>query len=590
MKRIFSIVAVVVMWCGMSWAIPAKPGLLTVIQSDGTTLHIQMLGDEFNHSVATADGKTIALGADGNYYYSSADGITTMLAHDADARTADELAFLSRHEGEFTFSSLSHRKQLQGKQRVRQASHLSRATQVPNSGSPLVPVILVQYTDKQMSNSVEDIEAHYKTDEKSAFQYFVDQSNGIYTPQFDIFGIYDLPNDRAFYGANNGDLDAGVAQMVIDAIELAGDDIDWSRYDNDGDNVADVCVVVYAGVGEAQAWSTVPSSVWPCQWDLTEAQEYGDGTGPQERNGITIDKFAVFNEISGRFDDGTILDGIGTFCHEFSHCLGLPDFYATNNNYYYGMGCWSLMDDGCYNGELVDGDTPIGYSAYEKNFMGWIDLITPEDNMQYTLPVFNGNSIDTDQALKITALNENEYWIIENRRQQGWDQYIPGEGVLITHFTYVPDRWADNTVNNYSVKLATVVPADNQSNTRTEATDPYGVSNQEFTSESLPAMMANMYSNGSLATTTGGAGAVTGKRVTEITLNDDGTASLWYNRVVSGDVTGDNIVDVEDVNAVVNVILKLNTVSDYPGNCDMDGNGIIDVEDVNAIINIILKL
>ena len=589
MKRVFTFIAVTVILSGIALAVPAKPGLLSVTQSDGSTLQIQMLGDEFNHSLVTADGLTIALGADGDYYYRSVSGITTMLAHDADARTYEERAFLSRHEGEFTLSGFSRAKQQQGKLRSRQASPM-RATQVPTNGSPRIPIILVQYTDKQMSNTLEDMEAHYKTNEKSAFQYFVDQSNGLYTPQFDLFGIYDLPNNRAFYGTNNGDLDAGVAQMVIDAIDLAGDDIDWSRYDNDGDNVADVCVVVYAGVWEAQAWSTVPSSVWPCQWDLTEAQEYGDGTGPQERNGITIDKFAVFNEISGRFDDGTVLDGIGTFCHEYSHCLGLPDFYATNNNYYYGMGSWSLMDDGCYNGEIVDGDTPIGYSAYEKNFMCWIGLITPEDNTQYVLPVFNNKNLDSDQALKITALNENEYWILENRRQQGWDEYIPGEGVLITHFTYVPSRWADNTVNNYSVKLATVVPADNQLNKRSEATDTYGVSNFEFTSESSPAMMANMYANGSLATSMGGAGAVSGKRVTGITLNDDGTASLWYNRVVSGDVNGDYIVDVEDVNALVNIILKLNTAGDYPGNCDMDGNGIIDVEDVNAIINIILKL
>ena len=326
MKRIITLLIVALSIGSLAFAIPVKPGLITVAQSDGTSLRVQMLGDEFNHSLATADGLTIERGSDGNYYYRSVFGITDMQAHDIEERSAAEQEFLSRNDGEFSLSKLTQLKQRQGIMRSRRKATPMRASQVPSSGSPRIPIILVQYSDKQMSNTLEQITAHYKNNDKSAFQYFVDQSNGKYAPQFDLYGIYDLPNERAFYGANSGDYDVGVAQMVIDAINQAGDEIDWSLYDNDGDNVADVCVVVYAGVGEAQAWSTVPSSVWPCQWDLTEAQEYGDGEGPQVRNGITIDKFAVFNEITGRYDSSDILDGIGTFCHEFSHCLGLPDF------------------------------------------------------------------------------------------------------------------------------------------------------------------------------------------------------------------------------------------------------------------------
>ncbi|MBO7609926.1 MAG: M6 family metalloprotease domain-containing protein [Muribaculaceae bacterium] len=589
MKRILTFIVAVILLGSAAWAVPAKPGLITITQSDGTKLQIQMFGDEFNRSLATADGLTIQIGEDGFYYYRSAQGLTDMRAHNAEDRNPAELEFLSNHNGEFTLAALSKVDKYVGTSSGHRALMPQRATQVPTSGSPRIPIILVQYADKKMSNTLEQIEAHYKTEEKSAFQYFVDQSNGQYTPQFDLYGIYDLPNDRIFYGDNSGDLDVGVAQMVIDAIDLAGDEIDWSLYDNDGDNVADVCVVVYAGVGEAQAWSTVPASVWPCQWDLTEAQQYGDGTGPQERNGIIIDKFAVFNEISGRYDNGTILDGIGTFCHEFSHCLGLPDFYSTINTNYYGMGIWSLMDDACYNGGEVSGDTPIGYSAYEKNFMGWIDLITPEDNTQYTLPVFNSKNIDDDQALKITAFNENEYWILENRRQQGWDEFIPDEGILITHFTYVKNRWDANSVNNYNLQLATVIPADGALNVRSEDTDLYGETNHDFTGDSSPAMKANMNADGSLASTTGGAGTITDKRVANIYLNDDGTATLWYNRIVYGDVNGDGMVDVEDVNILINIILHLDNASNYGRRAFITDDDIVDVEDVNAIINIILK-
>ncbi len=314
--------------------------------------------------------------------------------------------------------------------------------------------------------------------------------------------------------------------MVGDAIVAAGTDVNWSQYDNDGDGYADVVIVVYAGVGEAQAWQTVTDAVWPCNWTLSAGAYFGDGSGPLTRNGVTIDHFAVFNEVYGSNDSGTTLDGIGTFCHEYSHCLGLPDFYETNpvSYGYYGMSEWSLMDYGCYNN---DGYTPIGYSAYEKNFMGWIDYITPVDNTQYTLPAMNQKALATDQAIQIKGLNDNEYFILENRQKQGWDQYIPDDGLLITHFTYVAERWAANSVNNEAVRLATIIPADNDADVDNNEADCYGKTNHEFSSTSTPASVLNMLANGQLAGYTGGAGTLD-KPVTDIIANSDGTVSLWY--------------------------------------------------------------
>ena len=527
MKKFLTFAATALFLAVAANAVPAKPGLMTVMLSDGTTMQVQQLGDEFHHSLATSDGLTIDEGADGFYYYRSASGVTTMRAHNPAERTAAEQAFLAQNQDRFTMAALQERT---GSRRT-QASRPNRieGTQVPTMGSPRVPIILVQYTDKKMSNTKSNFERQYITGSKSVLQYFTDQSNGLYTPQFDIYGIYDLPNNRATYGGNDyGGNDKGVANMVGDAITKAGEDIDWSLYDNDGDGEADVCIVVYAGVGEAQ--SSVRNSVWPCQWQLSYGAEYGDGPGALTRNGVLIDKFAVFNEIAGASDYGTTMDGIGTFCHEFSHCLGLPDFYETTySRGYFGMGEWSLMDGGCYNGGSVDGDTPIGYSAYEKSFMGWIQLIEPQDNTKYTLPVFNSKNIESDQAIKITALNENEYWILENRHQQGWDTYIPANGVLITHFTYIPTRWDNNTVNNEAIQLATVIPADNSLNSYSTNKDLYGNSNHAFTSTSTPAMKANMKANGTLATSAGGAGVVD-KPVTDINLANDGTATLWYRK------------------------------------------------------------
>ncbi|MBR1804651.1 MAG: M6 family metalloprotease domain-containing protein, partial [Muribaculaceae bacterium] len=533
------------MWSVLQ-AVPAKRGFHTFTQSDGTSITVQMVGDEFHHSLMTRDGLTVGRGADGNFYYRTIDGLTQQQAHDAGNRSASENAFVASLRDQMTMGAIESQR---AKGRRAAARRKVGSTQVPTSGSPRVPIILVNFADKQMSHTKADFVSQYTSGATSAYQYFVDQSNGQYQPQFDVYGIFTLPHNRAYYG---GSADYGAddltATMVGDAIDKAGNAIDWSQYDNDGDGEADVCIVVFAGVGQAQAWATVLEAIWPCQWNLTAGAYYNDGTGARTRNGVKIDRFAVFNEIYGAEDDGTQMDGVGTFCHEFSHCLGLPDFYETNSITlgYYGMGTWSLMDYGCYNN---DGYTPVGYSAYEKNFMGWLDYITPVEGTQYTLTAMNQKSAATDQAIKITShLNSNEYFIMENRRKQGWDKYIMDEGLLITHFTYLADRWASNSVNNESIQLATVVHADDADYIDDDGADLYGETNHEFTKDSSPASKLNLMANGSLASYTGAAGTLD-KPVTEININSDGTVSLWY---VKGSSTGPQL-DAPVLNAATNV-------------------------------------
>jgi len=523
MKKKLLLLSICLLCFSIVQAVPAKRGFKTFKQNDGKTITVQAVGDEFHHSVITQDGLTVQRANDGKFYYRTASGITSQLAHDAASRDAQELNFIAAQGDKLTLAA-------QPQSRARRAPATPRKVGqqlMPTTGTPRIPVLLVNFADKQMSHTKAQMQSHYTQGANSAYQYFVDQSNGKYQPQYEFYGIYNLPSSRATYGGNDGwGNDQGVALMVNDAIVAAGTDVNWSEYDNDGDGYADVVIVVYAGVGEAQAWDTVPNAVWPCNWSLSSGAYFNDGNGPLTRNGVTIDRFAVFNEAYGSSDNGTTLDGIGTFCHEYSHCLGLPDFYETNTPTmgYYGMGSWSLMDYGCYNN---DGYTPIGYSAYEKNFMSWIDYITPVDNTQYTLAAMNLKALATDQAIQIKGLNDNEYFILENRQKQGWDQYIPDNGLLITHFTYVADRWTANTVNNESMQLATIIPADGDDNSDNEGTDCYGKSNHEFSSTSTPASVLNMLANGSLASYTGDAGALD-KPVTEIIANSDGTVSLWY--------------------------------------------------------------
>ena len=522
MKRFILFLFALAMTAGAAFAIPAKRGFKTHLQSDGTSITVQCIGDEFNHSFATTDGLTLAMDERGDFYYRTVTGISNVKAHNVESRDANELAFVEQQKHNLKLAAIASE---QVRSKIRRNAAAQKAAQVPAKGSPKIPILLVQYPDKKMSNAKSAFVNQFSTGSTSVKQYFIDQSNGQYSPQFEVFGIYTLPSNRATYGGHsNSGNDKGVALMVADACKLAQAEgvINWKNYDNDGDGQCDVVIVMYAGVGEAQA-QYVPDAVWPCQWDLYSGHYFGDGPGPLTYNSTRINKFAVFNEVNGSNDKGTTLDGIGTFCHEFSHCLGLPDFYETTyDNDYYGMGSWSLMDYGSYNN---NGYTPIGYSAYEKNFMGWLDYVAPKANTKYTLPVFNQKNANTDVAVKVTSpINANECYILEYRKRQGWDQYIAADGVLISHCSYIKSRWDANTVNNESVQLMTIIPADKTFSTATESTDLYGSGNHELTNSSSPAAILSLTASGSPSSNAG----YMNQPLTEINLNSDGTASFWY--------------------------------------------------------------
>ena len=374
MKRI-SMILMLLLSCALAAvAVPAKPGWVTLKQSDGTLLRVQAVGNAFNHALLTSDGLMVALGDDGDYYYkSSLTGMSTVLAHEPSQRSASERAFIVSQHSNLTMTHKEF-KPIQGRPFFGVGGSNADAD-VPSLGARKVPIILVEYQDKRFNNTREQIIQAMLTGNTSVQQYFKDQSNGKYDPDFEVFGIYTLSQNRQYYGGNtSGGDDKGLGSMVTEACQMAAaDGVSFNRFDTNSDNYCDVVIVIYAGVGEAQASYTVPSAIWPCNWNLQSASYYGmGGNGAFRPNGsnVYVNNFAVFNELHGSSDNTTTIDGIGTFCHEFGHCLGLPDFYDTNYGDHYGMGYWDIMDTGCYANDTY---TPVGYSAYEKNFMGWID-------------------------------------------------------------------------------------------------------------------------------------------------------------------------------------------------------------------------
>ena len=536
MKKSFLVLLMTMCCVFGAMAVPAKPGWQTITQSDGTTLKVQVVGNEFSSAILTSDGLTVDRGKDGDFYYiSSLTGLTTVRTHDIGERTASEKAFVNieRDNLKPVFKNYKRVSQPKGQFGI---SGSNADASVPAMGTRRVPIILVQFQDIKFHNTRQDIIDGMLTGEVSVNQYFRDQSNGMYDPQFDVYGIYTVSQNRAYYGAHTGNSnDKALGALVTEACQLAAaDGVSFKPYDTNSDNYCDVVIVIFAGVGEAQARTTIPDAIWPCNWDLNSAKYYnmgGNGAFKPSYGDPYVNTFAVFNELHGDDESSTTVDGIGTFCHEFGHCLGLPDFYDTAvRDAHIGLGDWDIMCRGSYNNDTY---TPAGYSAYEKAFMGWIEYITPQPGTYYTLPVWNQKNADTDKAVcMVSDLNKNEYFIIENRKLQGWDQYLPGEGIMITHVTYNADRWWSDSPNNEDIQLMTLMSADNSWTYEDQSTDlwPLG-SNNAFTDTSAPAARLNMKSNGSI---TGNAGYL-GKPVTDMVINPDGTASFWYIRSAAPD-------------------------------------------------------
>ena len=567
MKRILLITVAVMMCWGAAMAVPAKPVPFTHVQSDGSTVTLVMRGGEFNHSLMTLDGLTVARSASGDYCYTAGGSLSDVVAHDKDNRSIEEQAFIIAYRDQMTLGA--------GASRMPRRADENTSPQVPTLGSPRIPIILVNYTDVVFidEDPVATFQNQFNEKEYSCLHYFQSQSKGQFSPRFDILGPVDLPQTRAFYGANvyryGQDLDTQLGTMIYDACQGVDGNLDFSDYDNDDDGYVDVVVVLYAGVGEAQAYRYVPESVWPCQWNMQESYDWGCSViGPFQLDGVTIDRYAVFNELEGNNNYSTSIDGVGTFCHEFGHCLGLPDFYPTNGASYYGMGNWDIMDNGCY---LNNAHRPAGYTSYERHFMGWMDLIDPVENTHYTLAPLNTNE---GAAVKVTNdANPNEYYLIEYRVHTGWDEFLPAEDIMILHVDYDKWAWDNNTPNNVgSHQRMTLIPADNILSNSTNQYDLWPQGEHDcLTNTSTPP--AKVYTGGYM-----------NKPITAMAVNG-GLASFWYMKRLVGDINDDGEVNIADVNALIDGILSGNKTEVM----DVNEDGEINIADVNTLIYLIVR-
>lgn len=266
--------------------------------------------------------------------------------------------------------------------------------------------------------------------------YFVAQSYGKFAIDFDVKGPYTAKNKYAYYGRNvdygGVSFDDRPYELIIEACKAADPEVDFKDYDWDGDGEVDQVYVVYAGHGEASYDD--PELIWPHESIIS-----GHTGAPLTLQGMTIDTYACGNEL----DSSDRIFGIGTICHEFSHCLGLPDVYDIE---YSGEtetpGQFDLMDAGNYNG---DGWYPAGYSAFERFFCGWLEprRVGSVADVGELQPLH----LHPDAAIIEQFEGSTNYYLVENRVKESWDKFLPSHGLIAWHINYDLEVWKLNRVN-----------------------------------------------------------------------------------------------------------------------------------------------
>jgi len=467
-------------------AVPALKKWRNFTQSDGTQVSLMLTGDENLHYYKTTDGLVVVQDENENYVYAklASNGLapSTILAHNVEMRTAEEQSQIAAL-GDVAVKGV--------RLAAAQKPHFAPTVGEPTGnfeGSKKGLIIMVDFSDLDFVVSKQDIDDMVNkvgyTNSYGAIgsvhDYFNDMSNGVFDLTFDVVGPVKLQRKCYYYGYNQGGGDSynRVVEFVTESILAAADSTDFTKYDWDGDGEVDQVFLLYAGYGEATGGHA--NTIWPHESHLMS---------PLTIDGMKVATYACSNELNG--NSGETMMGLGVVCHEFTHCLGLPDFYDTaTNGEQYGMDMWDLMSSGSYN---ADSWIPAGYTGYERHFCGWreyrkLDSPCKVDKLE---PLNNGG--ETYQI--VNPGNENEYFLLENRHgKYSWDKGLYPvngsaiSGLMIYHVTYDAERWRQNKPNatGYDYQCMTPVHADNSDATTFYEGGYYYVDPSEYQGDLFP--------------------------------------------------------------------------------------------------------
>ena len=423
------------------FAVPAMRIRKTVTLDDGRTVVVTAYGDENLDFLLTDDGEVIL--ERGKIFHA-----TGLTREDYVASLPAKPAYLRRQVGTV------------------------EGALIQPYGMKKIPVILAAFKDKPftVANSDTRVKAFYDTyfngedieattgNYGSVRQYFIDQSQGQFLPEFSIIGPVQLDSVYSYYGEQDTSnvkikdkqYGAFVKESFVKAVAMEDN---WMQFDNNNDGKVDMCVIIFAGMGQNYTNSYGDkNTIWPQEMPASYTF-----------NGITLSGCSTSCEMRPVAANDSVItdwqaDGIGVVVHEISHAIGLPDLYDTNYKAF-GMDFWDIMDYGMYTRQSK---FPVGYTAYEREFMGWQQTETITEPTTLRLSCFyqggKGYKIVNDA-------NPNEYYVLDNRQPMGWDWGVcsnRGHGMLVMHVDYNRGSWTSNNVNTtLNHQRFTIIPANN---------------------------------------------------------------------------------------------------------------------------------
>lgn len=428
-KNLLGLVSICLMtcllWVNQTQAVPAYPGLVQYKQANGKTLAIFLKGDEKVKWATTEDGYTIMLNSNGVYEYAIQDmkgdlQLSGIEVNNIKERTAAEKELLSKVSKGLYYSP----SQLSMMKSIWDIKSAEAQKAFPTTGNRKLICILMGYKDKAFTKTQSDFnnlfnQVGYSTGGAtgSVKDYYLENSWSQFNLTVDVFGPYTASQNMSYYGANDAyGNDQNPRALVTEAVNAADASANFANYDNDGDGTVDGVYVIYAGYGEEAGASA--DAIWAHAWNIT----------PVTKDGKTISKYSCSAELRG--NSGTTITSIGVICHEFGHVLGAPDYYDTDystGGQFEGTGKWDMMASGSWNN---NGVTPAHHNAYTKvKVYGWATATVLSSATNVTVkPVKDNKSF-----YQINSTTSGEYWIMENRQQEGFDAYVPGHGLVIYH-------------------------------------------------------------------------------------------------------------------------------------------------------------
>ena len=457
-KRFYSAVFLALFFCcavlcGPAWAVPAAPIVHELTQPDGTKIKAVKWGDEHRHGWETDNGYAIRFDEQSRHWkYAARDAAGKSAVLPARAGIDPPPPELQRHS-ERTLG------QIDSTRLFNQRLSLPSKAVPPTSPGNLL-LILVNFSDTDNTTTRDDFRSLlFDNNTFSMKDYYKEVSYGAFTVApgpGGIAGWYKASDKHDYYGKNEPppqayDLFPGT--LVREAVIAAdGAGFNFEPYDQDHDGYVDLVAIVHQGTGEEA--SIDPYDIWSHSWSLNDAyhQGYSDNGEYQTNDGVKVNDYVIMPEV---LDDGytTGISTMGVFAHEYGHALGLPDLYDTDDSSE-GVGDWSLMAGGSWNGVSRQGDRPAHLDAWCKYALGWVTptlIASAQDNITVEQAAAKA---DVYQFLNGSPSSGGEYFLVENRQRTSgsFDSALPGEGLLIWHIDESMDSgYNDN--NNYECEF-----------------------------------------------------------------------------------------------------------------------------------------